>query len=177
MRSMIIKGLVLFCLLLLVGCSEQSEQPQGQGNVGTGKGQLAPNFTLTDMQGKSVSLADMKGKVVLLNFWATWCPPCREEMPSMEMLHRKFKDDGLVILAVNVEENSGPVVQTFLQSNPYTFRILLDGEAKVQNLYKVFQFPETFIIDRNGMVVEKVIGAIDWMGGPAFKLINFLLKG
>lgn len=177
MRLKIVKGLLLCCLLLLVACGEQVEQPQGEGGVGTGKGQLAPNFTLTDMQGKKVSLADMKGKVVLLNFWATWCPPCREEMPSMEMLHRKYKDDGLVILAVNVEQNGGPLVQTFLQSNPYTFPILLDGEAKAQNLYKVFRFPETFIIDRNGLVIEKVIGAIDWTSGPAFKLINFLLKG
>jgi len=170
--------LILMTALLLVSCSEQNgTQTPASGNVGTGKGQLAPNFTLTDMQGQQVSLADLKGKVVILNFWATWCPPCREEMPSMEMLHRKYKDQGLVILAVNVEQEGMAAVKGFLQKTPYTFPILLDTEAEVQNLYKVFRFPESFIIDKNGNVVEKVIGAIDWTSGPAFKLINFLLNG
>lgn len=177
MRLTLFKGLLLLCLVLLVGCGEQSGQPQAESSVGAGKGQLAPNFTLTNMQGEQVALADLKGKVVILNFWATWCPPCREEMPSMEMLYRKYKDQGLVILAVNVEQNGGPLVQAFLQRNPYSFPILLDGEATVQNLYKVFRFPETFIIDRNGLVVEKVVGAIDWTSGPAYQLINFLLNG
>jgi peroxiredoxin len=162
-------------LLLLLACSDQ--QNGTVTSQGADKGQPAPDFTLTDMQGQQVSLSDLKGKVVILNFWATWCPPCREEMPSMEMLYRKYKDQGLVILAVNVEKDGKQLVEAFLQRSPYTFPILLDTQAEVQNRYKVFRFPETFIIDRNGNVVEKVLGAIDWTSGPAYKLINFLLSG
>lgn len=178
MRFKMLKSLLLIICtsVLMVGCGEQ-DSLQPLSSTGAGKGQVAPNFTLTDMQGQNVSLTDLKGKVVILNFWATWCPPCREEMPSMEMLYRKFKDQGLVILAVNVEQDGAKLVQSFLQRTPYTFPILLDGNAEVQNLYKVFRFPESYIIDRNGNVVEKVIGAIDWTSGPAFKLINFLLNG
>lgn len=95
----------------------------------------------------------------------------------MEMLYRKYKDRGLVILAINVEENGAQTVQQFLQRTPYTFPILLDTAAEVQNRYKVYRFPETYIVDRNGKIVEKVIGAIDWTSGPTFKLIDFLLNG
>jgi thiol-disulfide isomerase/thioredoxin len=181
MRFKLLNSLLLsVCVIfLLAGCSEQtSEQPQaGAATVGTAKGQEAPGFTLTNMQGQNVSLADLKGKVVILNFWATWCPPCREEMPSMEMLYRKYKDQGLVILAVNVEKDGQKLVQSFLQRTPYTFPILLDGDAAVQNSYQVFRFPETLIIDRNGKVVERVVGAIDWTSDQAVQLINFLLNG
>ena len=179
MRYPISKGFVLVLLLsgfFLVACSEQ-QGSQTQLFAGAEKGQQAPGFTLKDMQGQNVSLVDLKGKVVVLNFWATWCPPCREEMPSMEMLYRKYKDQGLVILAVNVEKNGPQVVQSFLQRNPYSFPILLDETAEIQDLYRVFRFPETFIIDRQGIVVEKVTGAIDWTSGPAFKLISSLLNG
>jgi len=180
MRFKIVKTLLLIlcAAFLLTGCGEkESSQPVVQDSTGTAKGQTAPDFTLTDMQGKHVSLSDLKGKVVILNFWATWCPPCKEEMPSMERLYRQFKDQGLVIVAVNVEKDGRGAVQSFLQRSPYTFPILLDSDAEVQNLYKVFRFPETFILDRNGMVVEKVVGAIDWTSSQAVQLINFLLNG
>lgn len=177
MRLALLKGLLLlFIVLPLFACSEE-QGAQLPVSAGASTGQLAPDFSLLDMQGQKVSLSDFKGQVVLLNFWATWCPPCREEMPSMELLHRKFKDQGLVVLAVNVEENGAEQVKRFLQRTPYTFSILLDDAAEAQNLYRVYQFPETFIIDRNGNVVETVTGAIDWTSGPAFKLVNFLLNG
>lgn len=178
MRLRLLKYLLLLVSisLFVVGCENQGNSPSRNAAI-VGKGQPAPNFTLSNLQGQKVSLSDFKGKVVLLNLWATWCPPCREEMPSMEMLYRKFQEQGLVILAVNVEEDGQQAVSSFLRRTPYSFPILLDTGADVQNLYKVFQFPETFIIDRNGNVVEKVIGAIDWTGPQAVKLINFLLNG
>lgn len=168
--------LLLCSSFLLVSCGDQNSS-QPQTTAGAEKGQLAPDFSLMDMQGQKVSLADFKGKVVILNFWATWCSPCREEMPSMEMLYRKYKDQGLVILAVNVEKDAAKIVKNFLQRTPYTFPILLDDKAEVQSLYKVFRFPETFVIDRSGNVVETVTGAIDWTGPQPVKLINFLLNG
>lgn len=179
MRFSLFKGmllLLLFASLALAGCSEQQDE-QPRATSGVGKGQQAPDFTLSDMQGKKVSLADFRGKVVLINFWASWCPPCRKEMPSMERLYRQYQQQGLVILAVNVEKNGAQAVQRFLQQTPYSFPILLDTDAEVQNRYKVFRFPESFIIDRNGKVVEKVIGAIDWTSGSTFELIKFLLDG
>ncbi|MDB4470850.1 TlpA family protein disulfide reductase [Deltaproteobacteria bacterium] len=171
---------IICAAFLLVGCgdqsSEQTRASTGSG-IGTDKGQVAPDFTLTDMQGQKVSLADMRGKVVILNFWATWCPPCREEMPSMEMLYRKYKDQGLVILAVNTEKDGANLVKNFLQKTPYTFPILLDTAAEVQNRYNVYRFPETYVLDRNGNVAERVTGAIDWTSEQTVKLMKTLLNG
>ncbi len=165
-------------VLMLFACKDESRTPAAtQGAVSEQDKRLAPDFELKDINGQVVRLSQFKGQVVILNFWATWCPPCREEMPSMEALHRKFADKGLVMLAVNVEENGPQLVPEFLRSNPYSFRILYDSEARVQNLYRVFRYPETFIIDRNGNIVEKVIGSHDWMRGEAYKLIDFLLNG
>jgi len=168
--------LVICFVLLLAGCSEQGgEQPQAM--AGSDQGQAAPDFTLTNMLGQKVTLSALQGKVVILNFWATWCPPCKEEMPSMEMLYRKYKDQGLVILAVNAEEDGKELVENFLKKNPYTFPILLDSEAEVQNLYNIFRFPETLIIDRNGNIADRVVGAIDWTGKRAVQMIELLLNG
>ncbi len=183
MRLKLLKTLLLLgCwLVLLTGCGEQpGEKPQTTSAPSAPEAtqsMAAPDITLPDMQGNQVSLSSLKGKVVILNFWATWCPPCKEEMPSMEQLYRKFKDQGLVILAVNIEEEGHEAVATFLQRNSYTFPILLDAKAEAQNTYQVFKFPETFIIDRNGNVVEKVVGSINWTSPKALQVINFLLNG
>jgi peroxiredoxin len=95
----------------------------------------------------------------------------------MEALHQKYKDKGLVMLAVNVDENGAAAVKKFLQKTPYSFPILIDTKNVAQKSYGVFRFPESFIIDRNGVVVEKIIGGRDWMSDGAFKLIEFLLNG
>lgn len=178
MKARWITLLILFScavvLLGLSGCSESETELQPVAATPV-QGQSAPDFTLTDMQGAKVSLSGLRGKVVILNFWATWCPPCREEMPSMEKLHQQFNDQGLVILAVNVEKDAA-ALKNFLQQNGYSFPVLQDKKSEVQNLYKVFRFPESFIIDRNGQVVQKVIGAIDWTSGPVIKLIKFMLE-
>lgn len=166
----------LLTVLLLAGCDNQGSTSAVPG-TGSLIGTEAPNFTLTDMQGEEVSLSQYRGKVVILNFWATWCPPCREEMPSMEELYQRTRDQGLVMLAVNVEENGRQAVRRFLDKTPYSFPILLDSERSVQSAYGVFRFPESFIIDRNGVVVEKIIGARDWLKGPTYRTIDFLLNG
>ncbi|MFK5925617.1 MAG: TlpA disulfide reductase family protein [Desulfuromusa sp.] len=175
LRIFIVGIVSLLTVFLLSGCdNSSSEQPVSKGGL---VGNTAPDFTLTDMQGQKVTLSQFRGKVVILNFWATWCPPCREEMPSMERLYRDLESKGLVILAVNVEENGKKVVSQFLQKTPYSFPILLDSENVAQNAYGVFRFPESFIIDRNGVVVEKIIGGRNWLSGSTFKVINFLLNG
>jgi len=121
----------------------------------------APDFTLKTLDGKSVSLSDYRGKVVFLNFWASWCPPCRQEMPSMERLNEVFGKKDFVILAVNVEK--GPdTVRAFLKDYPYTFAVLLDPEATAQEVFGVYRFPESFLIDKSGRIVHKFVGAQDY---------------
>lgn len=159
---------LLFCVLLSCPFSALA---------GAVVGSAAPDFSLHDMQGRQVRLSDLRGKVVIVNFWATWCPPCRAEMPSMETLYQTFKEDDLVLLALNVEEDGRELVENFLRESPYSFPILLDSEAEVQQRYGVFQFPESFIIDRNGVVVKKVIGAVHWMNGDLYRLLHFMVKG
>ncbi len=167
-------------LLLFMGLAlpvfAGGERPQQAPGIVT-SGSIAPDFTLENRQGQQVSLSQLRGKVVIVNFWATWCPPCKREMPSMEALYKTFKDDDLVLLAINVEKEGRKSVAEFLQESPYSFPILFDDRAQVQTLYGVFQFPESFIIDRNGMVVKKVIGAVHWMGGDVYNLLHFMLKG
>ena len=166
---------VLLTVFLLVGCDNStSEQPLTQVNP---ESNLAADFTLTNMQGEQVSLSQYRGKVVVVNFWATWCPPCREEMPSMERLYRNYKDKGLVMLAINVDENGKQAVAQFLKRTPHSFPILLDSDNAAQQAYGVFRFPESFIIDRNGIVVKRIIGGRDWLSGSTFELIKFLLDG
>lgn len=137
---------------------------------------LAPDFTLTDMQGEPVSLSQYRGKVVFLNFWASWCPPCKEEMPSMEALYQGLKEGDFVMLAVNVEENGKLAVEQFLKEVPVNFPILLDSTQAVANLYKVRGLPHTFIIDREGNIVESVTGALDWNAPQVVQYLSSLMK-
>ncbi|MDY0290770.1 MAG: TlpA disulfide reductase family protein [Desulfuromonadaceae bacterium] len=153
----------LVCLLcgLMLACDKGGSADGSAGRVNMGT--VAPNFTLENMQGEEVTLSDLQGKVVLVNFWATWCPPCRQEMPSMESLYRHLKDQGFEMLAINVEKNGPEAVSSFLSDKSHSFPILFDPQAQVQRLYNVSKYPETFVVDRNGIVVEHVVGAIDWM--------------
>lgn len=95
----------------------------------------------------------------------------------MEVLHETFKDDGLVLLAINVEQSGAKVVSEFLKESPYSFPILLDEQNQTQNSYTVFQYPSSFIVDREGIVVKKLVGAVHWMGGDIYNLLHFMLKG
>ncbi len=140
-------------------------------------GQLAPDFTLKDVKGRSYTLSELRGKVVLVNFWATWCPPCRAEMPSMEKLNAMLPSDDFVLLAINAEEDALDIVKEYLQESPHSFPVLLDGETAVQKQFGVYAFPETFIIRRDGIIADHVIGAIDWTGPKVLNLIKFLING
>ena len=140
-------------------------------------GDVAPDFQLEDTEGNLVSLASLRGKVVLLNFWATWCPPCREEMPSMEKLNEIMAGDDFVMLAVNAEEDGRTVVPEFLAKNPHTFTILYDDKGVVQKRYGVYKFPESFVIRKDGTVSEKIIGPIDWASPKTIAYFKNLTKG
>jgi peroxiredoxin len=140
------------------------------------RGATAPGFTLKDLAGKSVSLAQYRGKIVVLNFWASWCPPCREEFPSLERLNEVFAGKDFVMLGVNADTDKANL-EDFLGKHLHTFTILPDPDAKVQDLYGVDKFPETFIIGRDGKILEHVIGAIDWSSVKVLSYFNNLIGG
>jgi peroxiredoxin len=124
--------------------------------------QLAPDFAVTDLRGHAVRLSAFRGRVVLLNLWTTWCAPCREEMPSMERLWTRLRAQDFQLLAVSQDEDGRKAVEPFVQELGLTFPVLLDPERQVGERYGVWGYPETFVIDRNGYVVERVIGPRDW---------------
>lgn len=126
-------------------------------------GGKAANFKLEALDGSTVSLEQLKGKVVFLNIWATWCGPCREEMPSMETLYDELRTNrDFVMLAVSQDTKGRLVVAPYVEKNGYHFKVLLDPENQVGEAYDVSGVPETFIIDREGRIVAHHMGAFDW---------------
>ena len=126
----------------------------------------AIDFKLKDLDGKELSLSDLKGKKVFLNFWATWCPPCKAEMPEIEKLYEETKDSDLVIVAVEIGEPLS-TVKTFIDSNKYSFKVLLDSDQSVASKYNIASIPTSYFIDVNGNIISKNVGAmnIDQMKG------------
>jgi peroxiredoxin len=126
------------------------------------RGSAAPAFTLPERPGPGeVSLASLRGEVVLLNFWATWCEPCEREMPAMQRLHEALAPAGLRLLAVSVDDTS-QVVDDFRSKLGLTFPILWDADKRVADEYQAYRFPETLLIGRDGVVVERYIGPREW---------------
>ena len=139
-------------------------------------GYLAPGFTTRDLKGNRVSLSDFKGQVVILNLWATWCGPCRVEMPSFESLYRRFRAEGLVVLAVSIDKGNDQEVRDFVDEYGLSFPVWLDPEKEVESRYPTFTIPTTFVIDRQGRVVAKVDGAKNWQSEETHEAVKFLLN-
>ena len=136
----------------------QSPISNSDKNVGISIGKTAPDFELKDLSGKSVKLSDFRGKNVVLNFWASWCPPCREEMPEFQRIHNENKGE-LVVVGVNLQE-SKENAESFVEKLGITFPILLDPNAQVKDMYNVFTQPVTYFIDVNGKIVDKKFGPL-----------------
>jgi len=134
----------------------------------------APDFTLPNPDGKKLSLKDYRGKLVFLNFWATWCTFCLEEMPAMERLYREFKDQGFEILAVNVKDKRSDAL-AFVKKLKLSFPIMMDPEGEIGLLYGAFGMPATYLIDEKGMVLARLWGPADWYSPGARNLIKTLL--
>ena len=124
-------------------------------------GQAPAAMVLTDMAGREVDLSSFKGDVVLVNFWATWCEPCREEMPSLQRLQQKFGAKGLRVLAVNVGEGV-PRIRQFLERTPVSLSILRDAESDVMRAWRVRMLPASFVVDRRGMLRYQLVGEADY---------------
>lgn len=134
------------------------------------------DFELPDLSGKLHRLSDYKGKVIFLNFWATWCKPCEEEMPSMQTLYENLDNFPFEIIAVSVDKDAPEAVAKFAKRYGLTFTILHDRKGKVKEMYKTTGVPETFIIDQNGIVAEKVWGPRDWLDPGATKVLDELVR-
>jgi peroxiredoxin len=153
-------------LLFVLSCSGESAKPQA--------GYPAPDFTLTSLDGVKYTLNDLKGKVVFVNLWATWCPPCRDELPSMVNLYNMFKGKDLEILAVSEDSDVG-AVNDFIRKYKITFPVLMDDQKKVYQMYKATGIPETHLIDKSGKIVSSAIGPFDWTGPSVVNTVRNLL--
>lgn len=160
----ILAGSVLFALSRQTRVPAPAEQgAQGARIPLVSAGTKAADFKLADLSGKSVSLSSLRGKVIFLNIWATWCAPCREEMPSMETLYNELKGNkGFVMLAVSQDTKGKEAVAPYVRKNGYHFEVLLDPRNEVAEAYNVSGVPETFIIDGAGRIVAHHMGAFDW---------------
>jgi len=174
--SLPIFGAVLFLLALALPAAA-AEKPTAADFKAVGlaplkEGTRSVDFTLSDLKGRKVSLSSFKGKVVFLNFWATWCPPCRGEMPSMERLYQKLKDKGLEILAVDLQEDAR-TVQKFGTEHKLSFPVLLAADGRVGATYGARSIPTSYLIGRDGSALGGIIGGREW---DTPEMITFLTR-
>lgn len=137
--------------------------------------QSIPDFSLKTPEGKTISVSTFKGKYVFLNFWATWCPPCREEMPSMEELYAKFGKDNLAMLAVSVREDP-KTVENFLKTNKYSFPIALDTDGAVSAMFVGRGIPTTYILDPQGRAIAGMVGSRKWNSDEVYAVFGDLIS-
>ena len=149
MRKLLFAGMMVVGLVGLLGMAARPPLVGGP----------APEITLKDLQGQEVRLSDLRGKIVLLNFWATWCKPCKDEMPAMQASYDKLRGQGLVVLAVNELEDTEKVIE-HIRSHGHTFTVVMDHDNRVANRYGVVGLPASFLVDRQGIVREQIMGSL-----------------
>lgn len=137
--------------------------PAEPAEIGIQQGNAAPDFELATLDGNTVKLSDFKGKKVILNFWATWCPPCKAEMPHMQNFYEENKDEGIEIVAVNLTnlDKGRNTIETFIEDYGLTFTIPLDEDGKIGETYQTFSIPTSYILDADGIIKSKIIGPMD----------------
>ena len=173
-----IGGIVVFLIVAMAGIGGATAQdilPVANGKV-IKLGELAPDFQLRDLNDRLVTLSGLRGKVVLVNFWATWCGPCRVEMPAMEQLYQTFSRKDFEILAVSTDAQGVAITRPFQQENHLTFPILHDVDYRVGLTYGARSLPMTFMVDRQGVVRHQIFGSRDWRAPEARQLVHMLMK-
>lgn len=164
-------------ILLVVGALAGAGFAHAQSEwktFSTPGGQIPSPLILQGVNGKSVDLAQFKGRVVLVNFWASWCEPCRDEMPSLDRLQRRLRDKGFTVLGINIGEGT-PRITQFLKSVPVDFTILRDTDSTVLKAWRVRMLPASFLLDKNGMLRYQMVGDADWdEAGPQAPILELL---
>jgi len=135
-----------------------------------------PDFCLEGLNGEKIQLKALKGKNIFLNFWATWCGPCKEEMPSMEVLNQQFKERNFVFLTISLDFGGQEPVRKFIENHRYQFPVLLDPSGKTLDLFEINKIPTTLIIDKNGKMIGRAIGPRNWSSPEFFSLIEQMLQ-
>ena len=174
------KEFILITILLLFSLPAFSQEGGLYSKIGirsVRENTRTPDFSLEGLNVKTVRLSTLKGNVILLNFWATWCGPCTEEMPSMEALYQRYKDRDFVFLAISLDEGSPDPVRKFIQKHGYRFPVLLDPAGKTLDLFGIDRIPATVIIDKKGRMIGKAIGPRDWSRPEVFSLIDQIVDG
>ena len=167
---------VALTVLVIILSLKLNDSAEFSNQVAIESGIPAPDFTFPGLDGKMVSLSDYKGKVVLVNIWATWCPPCVDEMPSMEKLYRKFKGENFEILAVSIDEPGPKAVAPFMEKTRLTFPALIDSKGAIKPVYRISGIPESFIIDKHGILIKKIVGPLDWASPKVFRFFSSLIQ-
>jgi peroxiredoxin len=165
----IIQALIVVCLALLVWVIAGTYQERI-----VVAGDSAPSFTVTTEDGKTISPSNFGGKLLVVHFWATWCPPCVTETPSLNEFQKQYAKDGVVVLGISVDTNA-KAYREFLQRMKISYATARDPDAKIASDYGTYQYPETYIVNRDGKVVEKVISNTDWMDPERQNLIRAML--
>lgn len=171
---------LIACFFLLTGMGANSpagtdEKPVSPSEIDKLDSTKAPDFTLKNGKGENISLSSFRGKVVLLNFWATWCPSCIAEMPSFNELYHEKKSEGLEVIAVSTDR-SPDVAMKYVAKKGFDYTIVVDQDRQVARLFKVFSLPTTFLIDKKGIITEKFYGEYDWTDKEIKEKVNRLLK-
>lgn len=167
----------LALVLLAVSLAAGAWAMGGKPDLGTGSetGGQAIDFSLSDLTGQGMRLSDLHGKVVFLNFFASWCPPCRNEMPSMQALYSKLKGRDFEMLAVSVDRDQSKL-KAFLAKNKFTFKILRDADGVVASQYNVGGIPATFIVDKKGKLAGSFVGGRDWAEPASIEMLKQLMR-
>jgi thiol-disulfide isomerase/thioredoxin len=161
-------------LLIITGCTKKETAPGGAAEVKEKK--PAPDLTVTSLKNVPLKLSDLKGKVVLLNFWATWCPPCRDEIPSMMKLNSAMAGKPFQMVAVSIDEGGVPDIEAYFKSSGFSLPTYIDASHEAERIYGVTGVPESFVIDRNGILVKKVIGPLAWDAPETISFLEGLMK-
>jgi thiol-disulfide isomerase/thioredoxin len=173
---------MIVTLCLLTACNRDKGEGKGKGGqpqapaAAAAEGGMAPDFSVKDLNGTEVRLSTLKGKVVMVNFWATWCPPCKEEIPSMMKLNKSLEGKPFQMLAISIDEGGKAAVEKYFRSSGNQLPAYLDPEGNVSSAYGITGVPETFIVDKSGRIKKKIVGGMDWGAPDVLSYLNELMN-